>query len=172
MGIAHNQALSQYFHWMFRVNFLFLFALCCLVFFALTILFAGFITLAGRIDADCVRVGEQPFGYNFAAFADAFALSWSTFSTVVCYNALWLCIESVVRLECRMITSCVLLVLCLGLWKYVSCCRLAERQSDQLRLYYWHLLPGSLYRCPLLRILWRRFVWKGSSHSKSRASHF
>lgn len=66
---------------MFRVNFIFLFALSCLVFFALTILFAGFITLAGRIDADCVQIGGQPFGFNFAAFADAFALSWTTFST-------------------------------------------------------------------------------------------
>lgn len=84
VGITPNQALAQYLHWMFRVNFVFLFALCCAVFFALTILFAGFITLAGRIDANCVQIGGEPFGYNAAAFADAFALSWTTFSTVVC----------------------------------------------------------------------------------------
>jgi len=82
VGITPNQALAQYLHWMFRVNFIFLFALCCIVFFALTILFAGFITLAGRIDPQCVRVGGAEFGYNFSAFADAFALSWTTFSTV------------------------------------------------------------------------------------------
>lgn len=83
IGITPNQALARYLHWMFRVNFVFLFALCCLVFFALTILFAGFITLAGSIDTDCVRIGGQPFGFGYAAFADAFALSWTTFSTVV-----------------------------------------------------------------------------------------
>jgi hypothetical protein len=82
VGITPNQALAQYLHWMFRVNFVVLFALCCLVFFALTILFAGFITIAGRIDPQCVRIGGMPFGFDFAAFADAFALSWTTFSTV------------------------------------------------------------------------------------------
>jgi hypothetical protein len=46
---------------MFRVNFVVLFALCCLVFFALTILFAGFITIAGRIDPQCVRIGGKWF---------------------------------------------------------------------------------------------------------------
>ena len=84
VGITHNQALAQYLHWMFRVNFVFLFALSCLVFFALTLIFAGFIMAAGRIDAKCVQIGGEPIGVSSAAFADAFALSWTTFSTVVC----------------------------------------------------------------------------------------
>lgn len=61
VGITPNQALAQYLHWMFRVNFVVLFALCCLVFFALTILFAGFITIAGCIDPQCVRIGGKWF---------------------------------------------------------------------------------------------------------------
>jgi hypothetical protein len=67
---------------MFRVNFFFLFSLSCVVFFALTIFFAGLIIAAGRLDKDCVRVGGQPFESAGTAFADAFALSWTTFSTV------------------------------------------------------------------------------------------
>lgn len=68
-------------HWMFRVNFLFLFCLSCVVFFALTFFFAAFIIWAGNADPECVRIGGDPFGT--AKFADAFALSWTTFSTVV-----------------------------------------------------------------------------------------
>ena len=71
-------------HWMFRVNFFFLFLVSCIVFFALTIFFAAFIIAAGRMDSQCVRVGGEEFESTGAAFADAFALSWTTFSTVVC----------------------------------------------------------------------------------------
>jgi hypothetical protein len=69
---------------MFRVNFVFLFALSCVTFFALTFLFAGFIVCAARLDTECIRVGGEQFEFTSSAFADAFALSWTTFSTVVC----------------------------------------------------------------------------------------
>lgn len=82
IGINPNQKLAMYLHWMFRVNFLFLFVVMCVMFFALVILFAGFITMAGRIDEECVRIGGELFASTDAAFADAFALSWTTFSTV------------------------------------------------------------------------------------------
>jgi hypothetical protein len=39
---------------------------------------------AGKLDGECVRVGGQPFEFTQSAFADAFALSWTTFSTLVC----------------------------------------------------------------------------------------
>jgi hypothetical protein len=55
-----------------------------MTFFALTFLFAGFIVWAGRLESECVRIGGEPFELSKAAFADAFALSWTTFSTVVC----------------------------------------------------------------------------------------
>jgi len=82
VGANPNQALAYYLHWMFRVNFLFLFVVMCVAFFALVILFSGFITLAGNMDEDCVRIGGEPFGSAGAKFADAFSLSWTTFSTV------------------------------------------------------------------------------------------
>jgi hypothetical protein len=79
VGANPNQSLAYYLHWMFRVNFLFLFVVMCLAFFALVILFAGFITIAGIIDPDCVRVGGDTFGSAGTPFADAFSLSWTTF---------------------------------------------------------------------------------------------
>lgn len=82
LGKNPNQSLAYYLHWMFRVNFLFLFVVMCVAFFALVILFAGFITIAGNLDAECVRIGGEEFGSSGAAFADAFSLSWTTFSTV------------------------------------------------------------------------------------------
>jgi len=65
---------------MFRASFVFLFAVMCTIFFGLIILFAGFIIAAGHLDQECVRIGGQPF--STSQFADAFALSWTTFSTV------------------------------------------------------------------------------------------
>ena len=82
VGISPNQRLAQYLHWCFRVNFIFLFAVMCTMFFALVILFAGIIVSAGRMDSECSRIGGEPFGHASSDFADAFALSWTTFSTV------------------------------------------------------------------------------------------
>ena len=81
-GISPNQRLAQCLHWCFRVNFLFLFAVMCTMFFALVIMFAGIIVSAGRMDSECGRIGGEPFGHASSDFADAFALSWTTFSTV------------------------------------------------------------------------------------------
>jgi hypothetical protein len=82
VGINPNQKLALYLHWMFRVNFIFLFGVMCIMFFALVILFSGFITIAGRFDSQCVRIGGEEFDSQNTAFADAFTLSWTTFSTV------------------------------------------------------------------------------------------
>lgn len=82
VGVHSNQKLAMYLHWMFRVNFLFLFVVMCIMFFTLVILFAGFIALAGNLDSECVRIGDNEFDQEDTAFADAFALSWTTFSTV------------------------------------------------------------------------------------------
>eukprot|EP00934_Nitzschia_sp_Nitz4_P004257 Nitzschia sp. Nitz4//scaffold178_size73299//61035//62764//NITZ4_005718-RA/size73299-processed-gene-0.36-mRNA-1//-1//CDS//3329539179//4247//frame0 len=82
IGIHQNHMLASSLHWMFRVNFIFLFAVMCSIFFLWVMLFAAFIVGAGRMDAECVRVGGAPFGDAGADFSDAFALSWTTFSTV------------------------------------------------------------------------------------------
>jgi hypothetical protein len=86
IGISPNQQLGMYLHWMFRVNFLFLFCVMCIMFFVWVMVFAALIIMAGTMDPQCVRVGGEPFGESDSQFADAFALSWTTFSTVVsCY---------------------------------------------------------------------------------------
>jgi len=82
LGITPNQALAMSLHWMFRVNFFFLFSLSCLVFFGLVMIFSCLILIAGALDSKCVRIGGDEIGENGARFADAFALSWTTFSTV------------------------------------------------------------------------------------------
>jgi len=82
VGVNPNRKLAMYLHWMFRVNFVFLFGLMCIMFFGLVILFSGFITIAGTVDPQCVRIGGEVFNAAGTAFADAFALSWTTFSTV------------------------------------------------------------------------------------------
>lgn len=78
----HQMSMAKYLHWMFRVNFFFLFTLSCVVFFAFTLFFAGLIFLAGYLDPQCVRVGNGYFQLSASAFGDAFTLSWTTFSTV------------------------------------------------------------------------------------------
>lgn len=83
IGISHNQRLASTLHWMFRVNFLFLFTVMCLAFFGWVLVFAALIVSAGELDADCIKIGGISFGNTTASyFADAFALSWTTFSTV------------------------------------------------------------------------------------------
>lgn len=76
--IKPNERIASSLHWMFRSNFLVLFTVMCLCFFALIIIFAGIIIGAGQLDRECVRVG----GETSDKFSDAFALSWTTFSTV------------------------------------------------------------------------------------------
>jgi hypothetical protein len=74
--------LSSYLHWMFRVNFCVLFGLSCMIFFVFTTFFAGLIFAFGSLDPQCIRVGGNEFKPSTAGFADAFSLSWTTFSTV------------------------------------------------------------------------------------------
>jgi hypothetical protein len=82
IGISHNQRLASMLHWMFRVNFIFLFSVMCSAFFAGVVIFSFIIWGAGAKDADCVKIGGNSFGTNSSYFADAFSLSWTTFSTV------------------------------------------------------------------------------------------
>jgi hypothetical protein len=81
-GVHPNHSIAMYLHWMFRVNFFFLFLVMCVAFFALVLFFSIFITIAGRMDHECVRIGNGTFAEDEAPFADAFALSWTTISTV------------------------------------------------------------------------------------------
>ena len=95
IGISQNQSLAMYLHWSFRVNFFFLFIVSCVIFFALIILFAALLILVESADYSCVRISIGDSGsHSNGAIADAFALSWTTFSTVVriallCSNNYW-----------------------------------------------------------------------------------
>jgi hypothetical protein len=82
IGISHNQRLASSLHWMFRVNFIFLFSVMCSAFFCWVVIFSALIITAGSMDADCVKIGGNSFGTNSSSFFDAFSLSWTTFSTV------------------------------------------------------------------------------------------
>lgn len=82
-GLNPQKRIAMQLHWMFRVNFFVLLCLSCIVFFTLILVFAVFIILAGYMDPECVRIGGQEFGANDTRLADAFVLSWTTFSTVV-----------------------------------------------------------------------------------------
>ena len=57
--IKPNERIASSLHWMFRSNFLVLFTVMCLCFFALIIIFAGIIIGAGQLDRECVRVGTK-----------------------------------------------------------------------------------------------------------------
>ena len=59
VGVNANQRLASSLHWMFRVNFQFLFVVMCTIFFALVIGFSGLIIIAGKIDPQCVRIGGE-----------------------------------------------------------------------------------------------------------------
>jgi hypothetical protein len=100
IGISPNQQLGMYLHWMFRVNFLFLFCAMCIMFFVWVMVFAALIIIAGTMDPQCVRVGGEPFGESDSEFADAFALSWTTFSTVVSYYYLCTVTGTLITLRC------------------------------------------------------------------------
>lgn len=74
-----NNLVVTYLHWTFRSSFAAFFLSAAIAFFALTIFFALLIWALGRKDPTCI--GGADFESDF--FADAYALSWTTFSTVV-----------------------------------------------------------------------------------------
>jgi len=73
----------KYVNWTFRRGFWVVFLSFLLVFFAINLLFAGLMQWAGELDPECIVVAGEEFGTNpHTKFADAFALSWTTFTTV------------------------------------------------------------------------------------------
>jgi hypothetical protein len=78
-GPNPNQKFAGYLHWMFRVNFVLLFTMMCVAFFGWTVFFAGWITLAGRMNPQCVRIGGLPFSSAGTPFSDAV----STFPCII-----------------------------------------------------------------------------------------
>ena len=78
--------LHRYLFWTFRSRFSLVFCTILFVFYAITLLFALFIWAVGNGPGNgiCVQIGDRDFGNTTVAdpFIDAFALSWTTFTTV------------------------------------------------------------------------------------------
>lgn len=80
--------LVWYTNWTFTHGFLTVFLSFLFAFLILVLGFAVLILIAGNATPECIRVSGENFGYNESEkFADAFALSWTTFTTVV--SAVW-----------------------------------------------------------------------------------
>ena len=79
-NFSRNYALISYLSWSFRTSFTMLFLSMSVVFFCLIICFTFWLMIFGTVYPTCF----QPT-YNEAGtpFADAYALSWTTFTTVV-----------------------------------------------------------------------------------------
>jgi hypothetical protein len=82
-GVRPNMSIVQYLNWAFRSSFLAVVLSATAAFFVFTIFFALIILGIGLYRPDCVHVNGQDFGTTGANFLDAYALSWTTFSTVV-----------------------------------------------------------------------------------------
>lgn len=75
--------LVWYTNWTFTHGFLTVFLSFLFAFLILVLGFAVLILIAGNATPECIRVSGENFGYNESEkFADAFALSWTTFTTV------------------------------------------------------------------------------------------
>jgi len=78
-----SKPLSAYLNWTFYASFTAVFLSFLIIFIVLCLLFAAFLLLAGNIQPDCIVVSGSDFGTNSnTKMADAFALSWTTFTTV------------------------------------------------------------------------------------------
>jgi len=74
--------VNKYLYWTFRKNFFIVLLSMACTFYAVTVLFAGFIYLIGVKNPKCIHVNGYDFDETRTRFVDAFALSWTTFSTV------------------------------------------------------------------------------------------
>jgi len=78
-----SKPLAYYINWTFYASFTAVFFSFLVIFFLFCLLFAGFFALAGHMYPDCIVVSGAPYGTNpESKFSDAFAMSWTTFTTV------------------------------------------------------------------------------------------
>lgn len=85
-GVSPNRWVTTYLNWTFRASFFKVIFSAAIGFYTLTLTFALLIFWSGTNHPDCVHVNGQNFGDSGRGdrFGDAYALSWTTFSTVVC----------------------------------------------------------------------------------------
>lgn len=84
-GCSPNRWVTTYLNWTFRASFFKVLFSAALGFYALTLFFALLIFASGTNHPRCVHVNGKDFGQSGPGdrFSDAYALSWTTFSTVV-----------------------------------------------------------------------------------------
>jgi len=90
-GVSPNYMVTMYLNWTFRASFFKVIFSAALGFYTLTLSFALLIYLSGLNHTDCVHVNGESFGVSGSGnrFGDAYALSWTTFSTVVCRKCMF-----------------------------------------------------------------------------------
>lgn len=78
-----SKPLARYINWTFYASFFPVFLSFLGIFVVLSLLFAVLFLVAGEIQPDCIVVSGNNYGDNpDTKFGDAFALSWTTFTTV------------------------------------------------------------------------------------------
>lgn len=83
-GVRPNELVIRYLNWTFRASFFAVIFSGALAFFGLNLFFALLIWWSGKNRPSCIYDNGAVFGTTSASFSDAFALSWTTFSTAVC----------------------------------------------------------------------------------------
>jgi hypothetical protein len=86
--------------WMFRQTFVTVLLTAVICFLCMTNLFGLFVWITGQRNPDCI--GGFDAGYE--NYVDAFQLSWTTFTTVVCRRTRERCIELFLSLYIRGLT--------------------------------------------------------------------
>jgi hypothetical protein len=87
---AHNyrpgRILFRYINWTFTGTWSEVILTFLMIYFAVMLIFAFFLWIAGNAQPACIVAAGEPFGANSdvdaTRFSDAFALSWTTFTTV------------------------------------------------------------------------------------------
>ena len=74
--------VNKFLYWTFRKNFFVVLLSAACSFYLFTLAFAVCIYLIGKSNHNCIHVNGVNFGETKTPFVDAFALSWTTFSTV------------------------------------------------------------------------------------------
>jgi hypothetical protein len=86
-----SQFLYCYIHWTFAASFFSVFLSFLFIYSVFNIVFGGLLMIAGDAEPNCIMMAGDPFGTtSHTRFSDAFALSWTTFTTVAswCQNCI------------------------------------------------------------------------------------
>lgn len=84
-----SQFLYSYIHWTFGASFFSVFVSFLFIYTVFNLVFGGLLMIAGDAEPNCIMMAGEPFGTTpHTKFSDAFALSWTTFTTVAswCQN--------------------------------------------------------------------------------------